>query len=55
MTADRRDDLRQEAEKLLSVFFQDKAAVASCSSDKLDSWVHCGRTKVFLTQPMVSH
>lgn len=55
--ADRSDTLRQEVEKLLRVVLQHKAFDPSHNRDcdKPNSWVHCGRTKVFLTQLMVSH
>ncbi|AWP00420.1 putative unconventional myosin-XIX [Scophthalmus maximus] len=53
--ADSSDFLQQEVEKLLEVVSQHQAADASCGfdSEKRNSWVHCGRTKVFLTQSML--
>jgi len=55
--ADSSDVLRREVEKLLSVVLQHKAFDPSHNLDgeKPNLWVHCGRTKVFLTQLMVSH
>lgn len=49
--------LRQEVEKLLQVVLQHQALESShcLESEKHNSLVHCGRTKVFLTQSMVSH
>lgn len=45
----------QAVEKLLSVILKNKALNPSdCDCDKRSSWVHCGKTKVFLTQLMVS-
>ena len=49
--AENNDILRQEVQKLLRVVLPDQAF----DSEKHNSWVHCGRTKVFLTQSMVSH
>lgn len=51
------DHLRQEAAKLLLVASRHSALDASHNLDgeKRNSGVHCGRTKVFLTQLMVSH
>ncbi|XP_049896083.1 unconventional myosin-XIX [Epinephelus moara] len=53
--SDSNDVLRQEVEKLLSVVLQQKAFDTShnLDSNKRNSWVHCGRTKVFLTQSML--
>ncbi|XP_074467568.1 unconventional myosin-XIX isoform X1 [Sebastes fasciatus] len=53
--ADNNDALRQEVEKLLSVVLKHKAFDPSRNPDsgKPNSWVHCGRTKVFLTQLML--
>ncbi|KAK2828789.1 hypothetical protein Q5P01_019823 [Channa striata] len=45
------DILRQEVEKLLSVVLADSSHLPH--SEKYNSWVHCGRTKVFLTQSML--
>ncbi|KAM6906949.1 unconventional myosin-XIX [Xenentodon cancila] len=45
--ADGKSTLRQEVEKLLSVVLRHQ------SCDKLCSLVHCGKTKVFLTQAML--
>ncbi|XP_031713228.1 unconventional myosin-XIX isoform X2 [Anarrhichthys ocellatus] len=47
--------LRQEVEKLLGVVLQNKAFDPSHNrdSEKPNVWVHCGRTKVFLTQLML--
>ncbi|XP_051256359.1 unconventional myosin-XIX [Dicentrarchus labrax] len=42
--------LRQEVEKLLSVVLH---KAFDLDSEKHNSWVHCGRTKVFLTQSML--
>lgn len=53
--ADSGGDPGQAVEKLLSVILRNKALNPSdCDSDKRSSWVHCGKTKVFLTQLMVS-
>ncbi|XP_070838558.1 unconventional myosin-XIX [Chaetodon trifascialis] len=53
--ADGIDVLRQEVEKLLRVVLRHKALDPShnLDSEKYNSWVHCGRTKVFLTQLML--
>ncbi|XP_056263817.1 unconventional myosin-XIX isoform X1 [Pseudoliparis swirei] len=53
--ADSSDVLRREVEKLLSVVLQHKAFDPSHNLDgeKPNLWVHCGRTKVFLTQLML--
>ncbi|KAK9536182.1 hypothetical protein VZT92_005990 [Zoarces viviparus] len=53
--ADGGDILRQEVEKLLGVVLQNKAFDPSHNrdSEKPNVWVHCGRTKVFLTQLML--
>ncbi|KAM6911871.1 unconventional myosin-XIX isoform 2-T2 [Lycodopsis pacificus] len=50
--ADGSDILRKEVEKLLGVVLQNKAFDPSHNrdSEKPNVWVHCGRTKVFLTQ-----
>ncbi|KAI4814596.1 hypothetical protein KUCAC02_003785 [Chaenocephalus aceratus] len=47
--------LRHEVENLLSVVSQHEAFDPLCedNSGKHNSWVHCGRTKVFLTQLML--
>ncbi|XP_059208280.1 unconventional myosin-XIX [Centropristis striata] len=47
--------LRQEVEKILSVVLQHKPSDPShkVNGEKRNSWVHCGRTKVFLTQSML--
>ncbi|XP_041657882.1 unconventional myosin-XIX [Cheilinus undulatus] len=47
--------LRQEAEKILRNVLQHKVFDPShkLESEKRNSWVHCGRTKVFLTQLML--
>nr|XP_019941478.1 PREDICTED: unconventional myosin-XIX [Paralichthys olivaceus] len=50
--ADNSDVLHQEVEKLLRVVSQDQALDPS-HREKHYSWVHCGRTKVFLTQTML--
>ncbi|XP_034461939.1 unconventional myosin-XIX isoform X1 [Hippoglossus hippoglossus] len=52
---DNSDMLHQEVEKLLRVVSQHQALDPShCfDSEKPYSWVHCGRTKVFLTQYML--
>lgn len=49
--------LRQEVEKLLHAVLRHETTDPLCNldSEKHNSWVHCGRTKVFLTQSMVSH
>ncbi|KAM9348742.1 unconventional myosin-XIX [Symphorus nematophorus] len=47
--AENNDILRHEVEKLLRVVLRDKAS----DSESHSSWVHCGRTKVFLTQSML--
>ncbi|XP_071316432.1 unconventional myosin-XIX [Trachinotus anak] len=49
------DILQKEVEKLLRVVLQNQAGDAShcLNSEKHSSWVHCGRTKVFLTQSML--
>uniref|UniRef100_UPI0037E7970E unconventional myosin-XIX n=1 Tax=Semicossyphus pulcher TaxID=241346 RepID=UPI0037E7970E len=46
---------RQEVEKLLQTVLQHNTSDPSCKleSEKHNSWVHCGRTKVFLTQAML--
>ncbi|XP_070773245.1 unconventional myosin-XIX [Enoplosus armatus] len=56
MEADSNAILRQEVEKLLSVVLQHKECDPShnLDSEKHSSWVHCGRTKVFLTQLMLN-
>ncbi|XP_037324043.2 unconventional myosin-XIX [Pungitius pungitius] len=51
--ADRSNTLRQEVEELLGVVLQLKAFDPSHNRDKPNIWVHCGRTKVFLTQLML--
>ncbi|XP_054481344.1 unconventional myosin-XIX [Anoplopoma fimbria] len=53
--ADSSDSPRQEVEKLLGVVLQHKAFDPSHNhdSEKPNLWVHCGRTKVFLTQLML--
>lgn len=52
--ADSGGDPGQAVEKLLSVILRNKALNPSdCDSDKRSSWVHCGKTKVFLTQLML--
>ncbi|XP_075957958.1 unconventional myosin-XIX [Anarhichas minor] len=53
--ADGGDILRQEVEKLLGVMLQNKAFDPSHNrdSEKPNVWVHCGMTKVFLTQLML--
>ncbi|XP_078122487.1 unconventional myosin-XIX [Sander vitreus] len=53
--ADSNDVFRQAVEKLLRVVLQHKAFDPShkLDSEKPNSWVHCGRTKVFLTQSML--
>ncbi|XP_047463198.1 unconventional myosin-XIX [Mugil cephalus] len=48
LEADSDDNLQQEADKLLSVALQQQY-----SREKHNSLVHCGRTKVFLTQAML--
>ncbi|KAE8287982.1 Unconventional myosin-XIX [Larimichthys crocea] len=48
--------LRQEVEKLLRVTLQRRKAFDlshNLGSEKQNSWVHCGKTKVFLTQLML--
>ncbi|KAG8008254.1 Unconventional myosin-XIX [Nibea albiflora] len=48
--------LRQEVEKLLRVVLQRRKAFDlshNLGSEKQNSWVHCGKTKVFLTQLML--
>lgn len=53
--ADCGGDLGQAVQKLLSVILRNKVLNPSdCDSDKRSSWVHCGKTKVFLTKLMVS-
>ncbi|KAK5859088.1 hypothetical protein PBY51_003179 [Eleginops maclovinus] len=49
------DILRQGVENLLSVVLQHEAfdPLRKLNSVKHNSWVHCGRTKVFLTQLML--
>lgn len=42
----------QAVEKLLNVLLRNSPT--DCDRDKRNSWVHCGKTKVFLTQLMVS-
>ncbi|KAM8900362.1 unconventional myosin-XIX [Spinachia spinachia] len=53
--ADHSNTLRQEVERLLAVVLQLKAFNPSHNRDcdKPNLWVHCGRTKVFLTQLML--
>ncbi|XP_034539617.1 unconventional myosin-XIX [Notolabrus celidotus] len=53
--ADGSGSLRQEVEKLLCAVFQHKMSDSphKIESEKQNSWVHCGRTKVFLTQLML--
>lgn len=55
LEADSNVSLRQEAEKLLRNVLQHKVFDPShkLDSEKRNSWVHCGRTKVFLTQLML--
>lgn len=54
--ADSRGDPCKEVEKLLGVILRNKGSDPSHyhDSEKHNLWVHCGRTKVFLTQSMVS-
>lgn len=48
--------LRKEVGKLLRVVLQHQVLNSCClENEKRNSWAHCGRTKVFLTQSMVSH
>ncbi|XP_023274098.1 unconventional myosin-XIX [Seriola lalandi dorsalis] len=47
------DVLQREVEKLLRVLLQTHAVDPSHCLGKPNSWVHCGRTKVFLTQSML--
>lgn len=49
------DSLQQEVKKLLRVVLQNQAVHPAHCYEKHNSWVHCGRTKVFLTQSMVCH
>ncbi|XP_068187306.1 unconventional myosin-XIX [Antennarius striatus] len=53
--AERSNILRQDVQKLLSVVLRHKTFDCShnLESEKHNSWVHCGRTKVFLTQSML--
>ncbi|XP_040005919.1 unconventional myosin-XIX [Xiphias gladius] len=55
LEADGDDILRQEVEKLLGVVLHHQASDPShcLDNEKHNSWVHCGRTKVFLTQSML--
>ena len=57
MEDDDKENLRQVVEKLLHAVLRHKATdpLYNLDSEKHNSWVHCGRTKVFLTQSMVSH
>ncbi|XP_032389707.1 unconventional myosin-XIX [Etheostoma spectabile] len=48
--ADSNNGLRQEAEELLRVAFDHSHKL---DSEEPNSWVHCGRTKVFLTRLML--
>lgn len=54
---DGNENLRHMVEKLLHVVLRHEATdpLHNLDSEKHNSWVHCGRTKVFLTQSMVSH
>nr|XP_046266684.1 unconventional myosin-XIX isoform X2 [Scatophagus argus] len=47
--------LQEEVQKLLHNVLQHKAfgSLHNIDSEKHNSWVHCGRTKVFLTQSML--
>ncbi|KAG7224485.1 hypothetical protein INR49_015009 [Caranx melampygus] len=47
------DSLQREVKKLLRVVLQNQAVGPSHCLEKHNSWVHCGRTKVFLTQSML--
>ncbi|KAK2879774.1 unconventional myosin-XIX [Channa argus] len=49
------DSLRQQVEKLIWLVLQCQGSDSShfLKSEKYNSWVHCGRTKVFLTQSML--
>ncbi|XP_056253122.1 unconventional myosin-XIX isoform X2 [Seriola aureovittata] len=47
------DVLQREVEKLLRVLLQTHAVDPSHCLGKPNAWVHCGRTKVFLTQSML--
>ncbi|XP_029304565.1 unconventional myosin-XIX isoform X2 [Cottoperca gobio] len=53
--ADSDNLLRQDVEKLLNLVLQHEAfdPLHNRDSEKHNSWVHCGRTKVFLTQSML--
>ncbi|XP_030293341.1 unconventional myosin-XIX [Sparus aurata] len=52
---DGNENLRHMVEKLLHVVLRHEATdpLHNLDSEKHNSWVHCGRTKVFLTQSML--
>lgn len=46
-------NIRKDVEKLLSVVLDQNDLLHQTTGDKQNSPVHCGKTKVFLTQPML--